>query len=147
MGSYCASRNSAGFYCVLAAGHNKGEAATPHLSIDNTQLWEGTPGLPIQWTSNEPTMSLDPTLTQGEAGMVAQPRPAQKAPLRFIPGTYAASKPTLLDPTLTQGEAGLGRKPAPGYTGIPCGTCGSPNTVRVGSCLQCHSCHSSGECG
>jgi len=38
---------------------------------------------------------------------------------------------------------------AMGFTGIPCSRCGSPNTVRIGTCLQCHNpaCMQSGECG
>ena len=34
-----------------------------------------------------------------------------------------------------------------GYTGIPCDSCGSLNTVRNGKCLQCMDCMASGECG
>lgn len=36
---------------------------------------------------------------------------------------------------------------AKGYTGIPCDMCHSLETVRIGKCLRCNSCGSSGECG
>lgn len=36
---------------------------------------------------------------------------------------------------------------AKGYTGIPCDNCGSPNTVRQGTCLRCDDCHHAGGCG
>ena len=52
-------------------------------------------------------------------------------------------KPPDLDPTSTFPE----QISFPGYTGIPCGECQSPNTVRTGSCLKCHSCFAETECG
>jgi len=34
-----------------------------------------------------------------------------------------------------------------GYTGVPCGRCGSPNTRFEGTCLKCSVCHHHGGCG
>lgn len=34
-----------------------------------------------------------------------------------------------------------------GYTGIPCDSCGSMRTVRIGRCLRCEACKHAGECG
>jgi hypothetical protein len=34
-----------------------------------------------------------------------------------------------------------------GYTGEPCANCYSMKTVRIGTCMQCHSCNHSGSCG
>lgn len=41
---HCGTKHKDGWLCVLKDGHN-GE----HLSIDNTQVWEGSPGAPVTW--------------------------------------------------------------------------------------------------
>jgi hypothetical protein len=119
---YCMNQGPQGFFCILLEHH-----AGQHLSIDNAALWRGTPGHPIWWDSADlardptgeiPKEALDPTLTQGEAGIVGR-------------------------------TASMANTELPGYTGELCASCGSPNTVRIGKCLQCHNpaCMASGECG
>lgn len=44
MKGYCAARCAEGWYCVLKEGHGG-----QHLSIDNSKLWEGSPGAPVRW--------------------------------------------------------------------------------------------------
>lgn len=39
------------------------------------------------------------------------------------------------------------RRALPGFTGVPCDRCGSPNTVRTGTCLTCQDCGHGGSCG
>lgn len=120
---YCMHRGPRSFFCILLEHH-----AGQHLSIDNAALWKGTPGRPIWWDSADvardpigeiPKEALDPTLTQKEAGIVK-------------------------DAATSMASSAL-----PGYTGELCASCGSPNTVRIGTCLQCHNpaCMASGECG
>lgn len=45
---YCGAQHSSGFYCILKHGH-EGD----HLSLDNTKIWEGTPGKPVQWETKQ----------------------------------------------------------------------------------------------
>ena len=69
--TYCAHKSSTGWLCVLAQGHDG-----DHMSVDNSRLWEGTPGAPVFWRSAKTApIALDPTLTQVEAGTVAKTRP------------------------------------------------------------------------
>ena len=65
--------------------------------------------------------------------------------VRHNPKAVAEGKPS---PT-EMGHSNVQQAQAMGFTGIPCSICGSPNTTRVGTCLQCHNpgCMHSGECG
>lgn len=47
---YCGRKSNSGWLCILAEGHSD-----EHLSIDNSRLWEGTPGYPIRWKTKTKT--------------------------------------------------------------------------------------------
>jgi hypothetical protein len=129
---YCASAGPEGFRCILLVDHADAEC----LSLDNRKLWKGTPGAPVRWprpraaaaevelprttTGEVPVESLDPMLTQGEAGILP-------------------SKGMKLGPGVT----------IPGYsTGEACPECGSLSTQRSGpGCLKCLACGAQGGCG
>jgi len=71
MSDYCSARHEAGWYCLLKKGHaDLGE--TQHLSLDNTQLWKGTAGLPVRWSSIEREKQNESLLNKGEAIRTSQ---------------------------------------------------------------------------
>ena len=80
-----------------------------HLSLDNRVQWYGSPGAPIWWRDEPP----------------------------------AVVDESMLDPTAVAGERGritgaeIRSAQTIGFTGELCGHCGSPNTRRIGKCLQC----------
>ena len=116
MASYCASRSSSqGFYCILLKGH-EGHC----LSLDNRELWKGTPGKPVLWElrSQGPSVqSLSPRLDSTDLGA----------------------------PEQTDESAGIAR--SKGFVGELCGNCGGFNTLRRGACILCSDCgDTSGGC-
>lgn len=128
MQKICGAVGPDGFLCVLADGH-EGD----HLSIDNREMWKGTPGKPVRWAQERRGVARvvvsDEYVSQVDCGTFKEPpAPAQR------------TKP--LGP---QTAASVAK--AKGFTGIPCELCGSLETVRIGTCLRCNACGSSGGCG
>jgi hypothetical protein len=54
-------------------------------------------------------------------------------------------EPTTLP--VRRAETAVDKARLQGFTGEFCAQCNSPNTKRIGSCLQCADCHHSGSCG
>lgn len=72
----CGTRHTSGFLCILKAGH-RGE----HLSIDNTKVWQGSPGAPVRWPNaipdapveaSPPALRLDTSRALGYSGFECQ---------------------------------------------------------------------------
>lgn len=117
---YCPGNHPEGWMCVLTRDHDG-----PHLSLDNRHRWRGTVGKPIRWRSEVKDLPMD---EDPEPEPREDPVPGPTTEVTTVNGTEV---PHVL----------------PGYTGIPCDSCGSMNTVRSGKCLTCMDCMSAGECG
>lgn len=70
--SYCTAKHPGdGWLCILAHGHDGA-----HLSLDNRQQWEGTPGRPVRW---QPTPAKAPAPEGKLPERLALPTPAGKS--------------------------------------------------------------------
>lgn len=117
--SYCKARSTSGFYCCLRTH----EPHQPHLSFDNTQLDErGLPGKRIEWPGDGVPLRVGFTVHPDEFGGSDLPPSPSAAKVRR---------------QISQAQ---------GYTGDPCGHCGSLLLKRSGSCLVCDGCGTTTGC-
>jgi len=95
------------------------------------------------WYHHKPPVGVPPTRAQMDLVLEAQKAIVSAPPPRVVRDTPKPSE----RPSMTAAVRRELDAKAKGYTGIPCDQCGSLETVRIGKCLRCESCGSSGECG
>ena len=99
------------------------------------------------WHHNKPPevpVGIPPTRAQMDLVLeAAQMTPVGTPPLQVVRDTPKPPERLSIAPAV---QRELDAK-AKGYTGIPCDQCQGLETVRIGKCLRCESCGSSGECG
>lgn len=100
MAEYCGARSAEGWYCVLAKGHDG-----PHLSIDNSKLWKGSPGAPVRWTRRPAVAVLS---AEGQRGQNAKTRGFTGIPCDHCgsPNTIRNGKCLLCTDCQASGECG-----------------------------------------
>lgn len=169
MSEYCAARHESGWFCLLKKGHSIKE----HLSIDNSEIWKGSPGLPVRWAASTVEEKCPDCGGESTRSVKTQRFPYLHGKKTIeLTAEVVVWACTLCRLEWTNGDAELERGNAvrlfehenkvnksprevgqirvaqgKGYTGELCGNCGSPNTVRNGKCLLCMDCLMSGECG
>jgi hypothetical protein len=108
---FCGDKHLDGWLCILRP-HEKGD----HMSLDNKQLWKGTPGMPIRWVRKEV---------------------AEKLAAEYGGGRAPGSDPRSLS---------FDQARQLNYTGDPCPSCQALTLKRNGACLLCTSCGDQSSC-
>jgi hypothetical protein len=147
----CTAQSTDGFYCLLREGHEA--LGEPHLSLDNKQIWKGSPGRPIRWESpkakthepRKPIPAYDALRKFSAKKLTDAPDGEQERPAPAVP--EPGIEPILV--TSEEAKEVLKKSDELEYTGEQCQFCNSTKVVRESSCrTRCYGCGAiDGGCG
>lgn len=119
----CGNEGPEGFRCILLAGHDE-----QHLSIDNREIWRGSPGKPVRW-SDGPHLEAVHVTRENQKGVATLEETARRGPMKLGVGSAVG----LTIPGLP-------------VTGEVCTNCGGSNMIPEGRCSKCVECGTTTGC-